>query len=44
MINIPVLQFIMYYHLNLPISVAELSIKGIHVMQMQDLSSFAVLQ
>ena len=34
MIIMLVLQFLLYHHLKLPISIAELSIKGIHVMQM----------
>ena len=34
MIIMLVLQFVLYHHLKLPISIAELSIKGIHVMQM----------
>ena len=32
--NSKVLHFILYHHLKLPTSVVELSIKGIHVMQM----------
>ena len=34
MIIMFVLQFILHHHLKLPISIAELSIKRIHVMQM----------
>ena len=34
MIIMLVLQVILYHHLRLPICIAELSIKGIHVMQM----------
>ena len=34
MIIMLVLQFILYHHLKLPISIVELSVKGIHIMQM----------
>lgn len=34
MIVMLVLQFVLYHHLKLPISIVDLSIKGIHIMQM----------